>query len=110
MAVPSWKKRAEKRPPDLDDCVEQLQLLSDERSKSVKTLGQVYVAALGLIYHLRLDQETIFSIRYVNRAASNKIEYENYPWNTKIEKCSNGTVSDASHIIIVAHRLFPIST
>jgi hypothetical protein len=70
MAVPSWKKRAEKRPPDLDDCVEQLQLLSDERSKSIKTLGQVYVAALGLIYHLRLDQETIFSIRYVNRAAA----------------------------------------
>lgn len=107
MAVPSWKKRAEKRPPDLDDCVEQLQLLSDERSKSVKTLGQVYVAALGLIYHLRLDQETIFSIRYVNRAASNL--------NTKItlgiRKLKNAqTVSDASHNIIVAHELFPIST
>jgi hypothetical protein len=69
MAVPSWKKRAGKRPPDLDDCVEQLILLSDERSKSLKTLGQLYVAALGLIYHLRIDQETIFSIRYVNRAS-----------------------------------------
>ena len=65
MAVPSWKKRAEKRPPDLDDCIEQLELLSDERSKSIKTLGQLYVAALGLIYHLRLDQKTIFSILYV---------------------------------------------
>lgn len=68
MAVPSWKKRAEKRPPDIDDCVEQLLLLSDEKSKSIKTLGQLYVAALGLLYHLRLDQETIISIRYANRA------------------------------------------
>ena len=64
MAVPSRKKRAEKRPLDIDDCVEQLQLLSDEKSKSIRSLGQIYVAALGLLYHLRLDQETIFSIRY----------------------------------------------
>ena len=70
MAVPSWKKRAEKRPPDIDDCIEQLLLLEDEKPKSIKTLGQLYVAALGLLYHLRLDQETIFSIRYENRARS----------------------------------------
>ena len=70
MAVPSWKKRAEKRPPDIDDCVEKLILLSDEKSKSIKTLGQLYVAALGLLYHLRLDQETIISIRYANRAVT----------------------------------------
>eukprot|EP00536_Pseudo-nitzschia_multiseries_P000729 jgi/Psemu1/282533/fgenesh1_pg.9_\ len=63
MAVPSWKKRAEKRRPDLDSCIEQLQLLSDEKSKSIKSLGQFYVAALGLLYHLRLDQKTIFSLR-----------------------------------------------
>jgi len=68
MAVPSWKKRAEKRRPDLDDCVEQLQLLSHDKSKSIKSLGQLYVAAFGLVYHLRLDQKTIFSIRYVMRA------------------------------------------
>ena len=68
MAVPSWKKRAEKRPPDIDDCIEQLQLLADEKPKSIKTLGQLYVAALGFLYHLRLDQETIFSIRYETRA------------------------------------------
>ncbi len=83
MAVPSWKKRAERRLPDIDDCIEQLQLLADEKPKSIKTLGQLYVAALGFLYHLRLDQETIFSIRYENRARFRfgigifLLEYEN---------------------------------
>ncbi len=85
MAVPSWKKRAENRPPDIDDCVEQLQLLSDDKSKSIKTLGQLYVAALGLLYHLRLDQETIVSIRYANRAVT-RWNTEIHIWNRKIEE------------------------
>ena len=94
MAVPSWKKRAEKRPPDIDDCVEQLQLLSDEKPKSIKTLGQLYVAALGLLYHLRLDQETIFSIRYVNRAVP--------IWNTEIAFGIRKLMKASSHFWAVS--------
>jgi len=71
MAVPSREKRGKKQPPDLEHCVEQIKLLCDVRYNSVKNLGQLYVAALGLIYHLRLDQETIFSIRYVVMAETN---------------------------------------
>jgi hypothetical protein len=63
----TWKSKrgAEKRPPDLDDCIENIESLSDDKFKSTKNVGQLYVAAIGLVYHLRLDQETIFSIRYV---------------------------------------------
>jgi len=70
----SWKsKRVERRPPDLDDCVENIESLSEDKFKSTKNLAQLYITSLGLIYHLRIDQETIFSIRRQRRTKDDEI-------------------------------------
>jgi hypothetical protein len=88
----TWKSKrgAEKRPPDLDGCIENIESLSGDKFKSTKNVGQLYVAAIGLVYHLRLDQETIFSIRYVfllfDLESRDFVQFMNtklIPWNTK---------------------------
>jgi hypothetical protein len=52
------------RRPDLDHCVQILQSLSkDIHSKPPKGVGEIYVAAVGLLYHLKLDQVALQEIR-----------------------------------------------
>eukprot|EP00980_Cylindrotheca_fusiformis_P019888 scaffold7000_cov132-Cylindrotheca_fusiformis.AAC.1 len=53
-----------KRPPDLHDAVNVLEALSpDIPNKTPKAIGEIYVASLALLYHLKVDQATIRTIR-----------------------------------------------
>lgn len=53
-----------KRPPDLHHAVKVLENLSrDTPNKTPKAIGEIYVASLALLYHLKLDQATIRTIR-----------------------------------------------
>ncbi|CAJ1967202.1 unnamed protein product [Cylindrotheca closterium] len=61
-----------KRPPDLHHAVSVLQNISrDTHLKSPKAIGEIYLASLALLYHLRLDQATIHMIRKQNEDADN---------------------------------------
>lgn len=54
-----------KRPPDLHHAVKILEGISrDTPSKTPKAIGEIYVASLALLYHLKLDQSAIRTIRY----------------------------------------------
>lgn len=53
-----------KRPPDLHDAVKVLENISrDTHLKTPKAVGEIYLASLALLYHLRLDQATIRTIK-----------------------------------------------
>ena len=50
-------KKSKNGPPDLGSCVRILHSLSkDLHLKPPKIIAELYVAALGLIYHLKLDR------------------------------------------------------
>ena len=52
------------RPPDLDDCIRILLRLQNlSPALSPKSLGEIYLGGLGLLYHLKLDRKTIEQIR-----------------------------------------------
>lgn len=62
------------RQPELDHCVQILQSLPrDLSSRPPKTIGEVHVAAVGLLYHLKVDQ-----------AALQKIRCEIFRWNKEM--------------------------
>ena len=49
-----------KRRPDLDHCVQTLQSITRELSiKPPKNIGDIYVSAVGLLYHLKIDEATL---------------------------------------------------
>jgi hypothetical protein len=73
-------KNKRKRQPDLDTCIHSLQqsLSRDiQTTKSAKVIGEVYLAGLGLLYHLRLNQNTLSECRYVVRIEDFILEYNN---------------------------------
>ena len=54
---------SKKRLPDLDHCVQTLQgIPRDISSKPPKNMGELYVAAVGLLYHLKVDQAHLRAI------------------------------------------------
>jgi hypothetical protein len=59
---PSARKK-----PDLDHCVETLESISRDvpTKASPKTIGELYLAAVGLLCHLKADQVTLRESRYV---------------------------------------------
>jgi hypothetical protein len=48
-------------PPDLHDAINILCNLGKERNG--KEIGEIFVASLALLYHLKVDQATIRTIR-----------------------------------------------
>jgi hypothetical protein len=53
-------------PPNLDDSIRQLKEVSQDVSQShPKKIAELYVAAIGLLCHLKVDQQTIFRVRCV---------------------------------------------
>ena len=60
-------KRARSEAPDLNDCIRSLENLTKDllSTRSPKTVGEIYVSALGLLYHLKLDQKKILRCDYL---------------------------------------------
>lgn len=52
------------QPPDLHHAVKVLTSINSQ-NKTPKEIGEIYVASLAILYHLKLDQATIRSIRSV---------------------------------------------
>ena len=66
--------------PDLDQSIQKIKAAGRDlaQNSSPKHIAAVYVAAIGLMYHLKRDQAHLQRIRYV------RIAYLYFPYYTKM--------------------------